>query len=122
MLCTKIPKLIFSEEARYLHAVKLLRRATALPPRRGNYFDETEKVQHRVYRSLRLWSLYADVEESMGTVESTKAIYERMIDLRIATPQIIINYAMFLEENKYFEDAFKVNFYFYPLKHFCALF
>uniref|UniRef100_A0A914D5Y1 BUB1 N-terminal domain-containing protein n=1 Tax=Acrobeloides nanus TaxID=290746 RepID=A0A914D5Y1_9BILA len=96
-----------SEEERYKCAVRLLRRATALPPKRGNYFDDTEKVQHRVFRSLRLWSLYADVEESMGTVESCKAIYERMIDLRIATPQIIINYAMFLEENKYFEDAFK---------------
>lgn len=89
--------------------MRLLRRATALPPKRGSYFDDSEKVQHRVYRSLRLWSLYADIEESMGTVESCKAIYERLIDLRIATPQIIINYALFLEENKYFEDAFKVD-------------
>lgn len=32
-----------------------------------------------------------------------------MIDLRIATPQIIMNYALFLEELNYFEDAFKVS-------------
>lgn len=53
--------------------------------------------------------MYADLEESLGTVESTKAVYNRIIDLKIATPQIIINYALFLEENKYFEEAFKVN-------------
>lgn len=40
--------------------------------------------------------------------QSTKAVYDRIIDLRIATPQIIINYAMFLEEHNYFEESFKV--------------
>ncbi len=35
-------------------------------------------------------------------------MYDRIIDLRIATPQIIINYAMYLEEHNYFEDSFKV--------------
>lgn len=38
-----------------------------------------------------------DLEESLGTLESTKAVYERILDLKIATPQIIINYAMLLE-------------------------
>lgn len=41
-------------------------------------------------------------------LQSTKAVYDRIIDLRIATPQIIINYAMFLEEHNYFEESFKV--------------
>ena len=41
-------------------------------------------------------------------LQSCKAVYDRIIDLRIATPQIIINYGMFLEENNYFEEAFKV--------------
>lgn len=40
--------------------------------------------------------------------QSTKAVYDRIIDLRIATPQIIINYTMFLEEHNYFEESFKV--------------
>lgn len=35
-------------------------------------------------------------------------MYERILDLRIATPQIVINYAMFLEEHSYFEESFKV--------------
>ncbi len=40
--------------------------------------------------------------------QSCKAVYDRIIELRIATPQIIINYGMFLEESNYFEEAFKV--------------
>lgn len=40
--------------------------------------------------------------------QSCKAVYDRIIDLKIATPQIIINYGFFLEENSYFEEAFKV--------------
>lgn len=49
-----------------------------------------------------------DLEESIGTVESTKAVYDKILELRIANAQIIINYAAFLEENKYFEESFKV--------------
>jgi len=49
-----------------------------------------------------------DLEESIGTVETTKAVYDKILELRIANAQIIINYAAFLEENKYFEDSFKV--------------
>lgn len=41
--------------------------------------------------------------------QSTKAVYNRILDLRIATPQIIINFGTFLEEHRYFEEAFKVS-------------
>lgn len=44
----------------------------------------------------------------MGTFESCKAVYERILDLRIATPQVVINYTKFLEDNNYFEESFKV--------------
>jgi len=57
---------------------------------------------------LKLWSFYADLEESLGTVESTKSVYDRILDLKIATPQIIMNYALFLEENHFFEESYKV--------------
>lgn len=56
---------------------------------------------------MRLWGLYADLEESFGTFASTKAIYDQVIALRIATPALILNYAKFLEEKQYFEDSFK---------------
>lgn len=59
---------------------------------------------------VKVWSLCADIEEAFGTLEDCQAVYERIIDLRIATPQIIINYAKYLEENNYFENAFAVIF------------
>uniref|UniRef100_A0A8C1RN22 Pre-mRNA-splicing factor SYF1 n=1 Tax=Cyprinus carpio TaxID=7962 RepID=A0A8C1RN22_CYPCA len=91
----------------YDQALRILRKATAIPARKAEYFDSSEPVQNRVYKSLKVWSMLADLEESLGTFQSTKAVYDRIIDLRIATPQIIINYAMFLEEHNYFEDSFK---------------
>uniref|UniRef100_A0A5B7AHX3 Pre-mRNA-splicing factor SYF1 n=1 Tax=Davidia involucrata TaxID=16924 RepID=A0A5B7AHX3_DAVIN len=92
-------------------ALELMRRATAEPSaevKRRVAADGDEPVQLKVHKSLRLWTFYVDLEESLGNLESTRAVYERILDLRIATPQIIINYAMLLEEHKYFEDAFKV--------------
>ena len=65
-------------------------------------------VGQRVWKSTKLWSMYADLEESLGTLESTQAVYERMIELKVITPQILINYAHLLEENKHFEDSFCV--------------
>lgn len=59
--------------------------------------DGNEPVQMKLHKSLRLWSFYVDLEESLGTLESTRVVYERILDLRIATPQIILNYAFFLE-------------------------
>ncbi|KAK4270672.1 hypothetical protein QN277_019450 [Acacia crassicarpa] len=91
--------------------LELMRRATAEPSvevKRRVAADGNEPVQMKLHKSLRLWTFYVDLEESLGTLESTRAVYERILDLRIATPQIIINYAYFLEEHKYFEDAFKV--------------
>ncbi len=54
-------------------------------------------MQGRLYRSLKLWSFYCDLEESLGTLESTQAVYDRILELRIATPQLILNYALFLQ-------------------------
>jgi len=38
-------------------------------------------------------------------------VYDKILELRIANAQIIVNYAAFLEENKYFEESFKVGFF-----------
>ncbi|OQR77145.1 pre-mRNA-splicing factor SYF1-like [Tropilaelaps mercedesae] len=89
-------------------AIKLCRTATTPPPRQVAYHDQSETVQMRLYKNIKVWSLYADLEESFGTLQSTKAVYDHIIDLRIATPQIILNCAFFLEENNYFEEAFRV--------------
>ncbi|CAI5467872.1 unnamed protein product [Closterium sp. Yama58-4] len=92
-------------------ARELLRRATLQPSvavLRQAAAEGDERPQLKVYRSLKVWTLYVDLEESLGTLETTRAVYDRIIDLKIATPQIIINYALMLEEHKYFEDSFKV--------------
>ena len=45
-------------------------------------------VQARVHKSLKLWSFYCDLQESLGTLDDAKAVYNRILDLRIATPQV----------------------------------
>lgn len=91
----------------YDQALKLMQKATAMPKRKVDYHDDTETVQMRLYKSLKLWSMYADLEESFGTFKTCKAVYDRIMDLKICTPQIIINYGLFLEEHNYFEEAFR---------------
>ena len=61
-----------------------------------------------MYRNLKIWTLYADLEDSLGTFDSTKKVYYRILDLRIASPQIVLNFAELLEEKNYFEESFKV--------------
>ncbi|KHJ81056.1 hypothetical protein OESDEN_19261, partial [Oesophagostomum dentatum] len=70
-------------------AIGVLRRACAPPPRKTNYFDETETVQARVHKSLRVWSMYADLEESFGTA------YERGVAL-FKWPQVFDIWNLYL--------------------------
>ncbi|KAF8078124.1 hypothetical protein FPV67DRAFT_1464273 [Lyophyllum atratum] len=93
----------------YDDAIRVMQRATAIPKNvKINYHDHTLSAQTRLFKSLKLWSFYVDLEESIGTVETTKKVYDKILELRIANAQIIINYALFLEENKYFEESFKI--------------
>lgn len=46
-----------------------MKQATKIPKRRAGYHDNDEPVQCRVYRSIKLWSFYADLEESFGNVK-----------------------------------------------------
>jgi pre-mRNA-splicing factor SYF1 len=72
------------------------------------YTDESETPQVRLFKSLKLWAHYIDLEEALGTAENTRAVYDRMMELKIATPQIIINYATWLEDQKCYEESFKI--------------
>lgn len=65
-------------------------------------------ISERVYRSVKVWGLYLDLEESLGSVESCRAAYDRVMELKVITPQMVLNYAAFLEENNFFEDSFRV--------------
>jgi len=90
-------------------AVSIMAKATQASKRSNvDYFDETLSPQQRVHKSWKLWSFYVDLVESVGTIEETRAIYDRIFELRIATPQTVVNYANLLEENKYYEDSYKI--------------
>ncbi|KAI8318702.1 pre-mRNA-splicing factor SYF1 [Martensiomyces pterosporus] len=92
-------------------ALMVLTRATAMPKASRitvDYRDESIPAQHRVFKSLKVWSLLVDLEESLGAVESARMAYDRIMELKIATPQVVVNYANFLEEHSYFEDSFRV--------------
>ncbi|KAF8516912.1 spliceosome complex protein [Hysterangium stoloniferum] len=93
----------------YEEAIRVMQRAAVVPKNpKINYHDQSLPVQARLFKSLKLWSFYVDLEESIGSVETTKNVYDKILELRIANAQIIINYAQFLEENDYFEESFKV--------------
>ncbi|KAG8865262.1 pre-mRNA-splicing factor syf1 [Tulasnella sp. 330] len=93
----------------YEEAIRVMQRAAAIPKNtKISYHDQSLPVQARLFKSLKLWSFYVDLEESIGTVDTAKAAYDKIFELRIANAQIIVNYAAFLEENKYFEESFKV--------------
>ena len=42
----------------------------------------------RLHKNTKVWGLFLDLEESLGTIESTKAAYEEAIDLQVATPKV----------------------------------
>ncbi|KAI9298514.1 pre-mRNA-splicing factor SYF1 [Neoconidiobolus thromboides FSU 785] len=91
-------------------AIEVLSRATKPPMKYKsiNFHDESLSVQDRLFKSLKLWSFYVDLQESAGTPEATREVYDQILDLKIANPQTIVNYANYLEELEYFEDSFKV--------------
>ncbi|KAH7035683.1 uncharacterized protein B0I36DRAFT_347423 [Microdochium trichocladiopsis] len=90
-------------------AVKIMAKAVQAPKRSAvDYFDETLSPQQRVHKSWKLWSFYVDLVESVSSLEETKKVYERIFELRIATPQTVVNYANLLEENDYFEESYKI--------------
>ncbi|WVQ79428.1 pre-mRNA-splicing factor SYF1 [Cryptococcus sp. DSM 104549] len=93
----------------YDEAIRLMQRATTVPKNtKVDFYNDSLPPQSRLFKSLKLWSFYSDMEESIGSVESTKAVYDKIMELKIANAQVIVNYAAFLEENKYFEESFKV--------------
>ncbi|GAA6062979.1 hypothetical protein JCM10212_005802 [Sporobolomyces blumeae] len=94
----------------YDEAIKVMQRAAAIPKewKSIDYRDESISPQTRLFKSLKLWSFYVDLEESIGTVESTKAVYDQIFQLKIANAQVFINAANFLEENEYWEESFKI--------------
>jgi len=64
------------------------------------------KAARGLPRSLRLWNLLFDLEESLDTVQTTKDAYDRALELKVVTPSHVLNYASFLKDKEYFEESF----------------
>ena len=93
----------------YGPALALLREATTPPPpaERSKKALESGPVRNRLYRVTRLWAFYADLEESVGSVESAKKAYEQMFALKVITPALVLSMAAFLEEKGFYEQSFQ---------------
>lgn len=75
--------------------------------------DKKIPAQTIVFSSLKLWSLYLDLAESLCSaspenVGKTISIYEQVIALKVATPLIFINYAHFLQDRKKMLESFQI--------------
>lgn len=51
----------------------------------------------KLYKFLRLWEFYVDLEEGLGILDSICKIYERIFDFRIIILKIVLNYVVLLE-------------------------
>ncbi|CAN6214429.1 unnamed protein product [Urochloa humidicola] len=93
-------------------AIELLRQATSEPSiqvrTRAATDARGEPAQIKLHRSLKLWCLYADLTEAHGGVESACAVHERIHDLGLATPLLVLSHAALLRQHTRFEDAFRV--------------
>lgn len=91
-------------------ALELVRNACAVPESVTARLRKRQALtaSDKLHQNGKLWSLRVDLEESLGDVASTRAAYDDAFELKIATPQMVLQYAAYLEENKYFEESFRV--------------
>jgi len=64
--------------------------------------------ENSLHMSPKIWFFFADLQESIGSFDEAKLVYERMMDLKVATPHTILNYCAFLEKHYYFEESFRI--------------
>lgn len=87
----------------FKHALELARRAVDVRNKK-----DANHVQQRLHRSVKLWSLCLDLEQNFGTIATCRATFDLMVELKVVTPQIALNFAMYLEDSRYFEASFSV--------------
>uniref|UniRef100_A0A0D9WNP7 Suppressor of forked domain-containing protein n=1 Tax=Leersia perrieri TaxID=77586 RepID=A0A0D9WNP7_9ORYZ len=86
-------------------AIELIRQATRV----ATAASGEQAAQTKLHRSLKLWCFYADLMETHGwPPESACAVYDRMHELGLITPLLVLRHASLLDEHKRFEDAFRV--------------
>ena len=83
--------------------------------RHGNIESAREILEHAVgdrksklANNVRAWSFLIDILQSIDDYEGSKRAYERMIEIKIATPLTILNYTSMLQQSNQFEESFRV--------------
>ncbi|KAM3194036.1 hypothetical protein ACQJBY_070597 [Aegilops geniculata] len=92
-------------------AIDLIRRATTPPSIEATARAAAaggEDVRAKLHRCLKLWLVYLDLMTTHGSLESTCAVYDKMHDLGVITPLLVLDHAALLEQHGRFEDAFRV--------------
>ncbi|KAL4160469.1 hypothetical protein PRNP1_001037 [Phytophthora ramorum] len=91
-------------------ALEIVRGACATPTSRTIRLRKQQALSAKdnVHLNVKLWTLRLDLEESLGDLDSTRAAYDEVFELKIITPRMVLNFAAYLEENKYFEESFRV--------------
>ncbi|KAI9921990.1 hypothetical protein PsorP6_002021 [Peronosclerospora sorghi] len=91
-------------------ALAIMRSACTVPASRILRLRKQQALtaKDNLHMSVKLWTLRLDLEESLGDMDSTRAAYDHVFELKIITPQMVLNFASYLEENKYFEESFRV--------------
>lgn len=72
--------------------------STTKKPNQVDYHDDNVPAQTRLFKCLKLWSFYVDLEESIGSVETTKKVYDRIFELKIANAQVRLTIQIVLLE------------------------
>lgn len=94
-------------------ATLLIAYAEFLRDNRGrlDYLDPVYAALEKPFtkKCLKLWNFLLDEEEARGTEAACQAVYDRLLQVKLAQPQHIINYALFCEMTlKDMEAAFRV--------------
>lgn len=60
------------------------------------------------WKSLQVWSLFADLEESFGSPDDVQTVHETMLEIKTATVQTVVNGAAYFEAKRLFEKSFRL--------------
>ena len=121
---------LFVKQGNTKKAIEIVEQVCMRDPREIDYFDANISIFERVCKSIKLWSYYLDLLESIidssaqtNEIEKVSQAYEKVMKFKLASPLMLVNYADFMEswhgENealaiyakglKYFKDS-KVRF------------
>jgi pre-mRNA-splicing factor SYF1 len=60
------------------------------------------------WKSPRLWAMYLDMQESVGTTTDVQGVHDKMLELGIATVETIVAGAAYLESKRLYEGSFRL--------------